>query len=110
MDGAGASHTNSPCSSQIGLAFSSYDFIFIPNAELCNSPAYTGMMGLPAAKQPLISVPPAMELKCKSDFISRYTYSNPSAESGEPVCEISRNDDKSKLVRGEIFSFFKKCR
>ncbi len=47
------------------------------------------------AKQPLISVPPEIELKCRSSLIASYTYSNPSAERGEPVWDISRSEDKS---------------
>jgi hypothetical protein len=59
--------------------------IFIARAADCSSPACTGKIGLPAAKQPLISVPPEIELKCRSPLIFSYTYSKPSDESGEPV-------------------------
>ncbi|MHA1491411.1 MAG: hypothetical protein ACTSRI_17385 [Promethearchaeota archaeon] len=52
------------------------------------------------AKQPFMSVPPLMELKYRSFLISRYTYSNPSGESVDAVCEISLSALKSYFSAG----------
>ena len=47
-----------------------------------------------------MSVPPLIELKNKSFLISLYTYSNPSGESVDAVCEISLRALKSYFSAG----------
>ena len=45
----------------------------IPSPRVCSSPRHTGAVGLPSAKQEMMSVPPLMLLSRTSGFTASYT-------------------------------------
>ena len=55
-------HTSSPFSPRTERPSSSNTSTFMPRARACNSPRQTGPFGLPPAKSPTMSVPPASPL------------------------------------------------
>jgi hypothetical protein len=73
MDGNGCTHTSSPFSPTSSRPASSYTRTAMPSARACSSPRYTGPIGLPAMKQPQMSVPPLTDASSRSAFTSRYT-------------------------------------
>ncbi len=85
MEGKGFTQTSSPGAPRSGLPSSSQISTAMPRPRHCNSPAYTGSVGFPKAKQEIMSVPPEMEERHSPELISRYTYSAFSGSSGEPV-------------------------
>src|SRR3990167_8524501 len=85
MDGNACVHTSSPFSFWMLWPSSSKMSTAMPRPLHCNSPSITGRLGLPSAKQEMMSVPPEMLDRHTSALISRYTYWKLSLASGDPV-------------------------
>ena len=68
MEGKGCVHTSSPDSPRTGRPASSKTSTAMPRPKACNSPRRTGPMGLPSAKQEMMSVPPEIEARCRSSL------------------------------------------
>src|SRR5687767_12999228 len=91
MEGKGLVQTSSPFSRRTGEPNSLNTSTATPSVGACSSPRYTGASGLPATKQPQMSVPPEMEARCKSDLMASYTKSKLSGARGEPVEHMVRS-------------------
>ncbi len=72
----------------------------MPSARHCASPRYTGSVGLPAAKQPAMSVPPEIDESSTSRLMPSYTKSKLSGASTEPVERIVFSDERSCVRLG----------
>ena len=57
----------------------------MPSPKHWISPRWTGRVGLPSTKQEMMSVPPLMDERHRSDLMDSYTKSKLSGASGDPV-------------------------
>ena len=105
MLGKGSTQTSSPVPRGIGAPSSSKISTAMPSAGPWISPLYTGRFGLPPTKAPHRSVPPLIEARCTSGWTASYTHAKPSADSGEPVEQIVRSDDRSRPSTGRTADF-----
>src|SRR5579859_503824 len=105
MEGKGFTHTSSPGSPRSGLPSSSQISTAMPRPRHWSSPGYTGSVGLPRAKQEMMSVPPEMEDRQTFALMSRYTYSELSGKSGEPVEVTVRRRARAYLAPGRTPNF-----
>ena len=71
MLGNGRVHTSSPASPRTGRPSAPNTSTAMPSPRVWSSPRQTGAIGLPSAKQEMMSVPPLMLARCRSRFTLR---------------------------------------